>query len=121
MIEGQVNAELEAVIRLQIRNASHSLEVRGVIDTGFSGDLTAPQSLIDQLELPWIKWRNVELADGQIVLCAVYEAELDWDGASRVIEIDSAETTPLVGMSLLQDRRLTIQVTRGGFVRIEKL
>ena len=44
-----------------------------------------------------------------------------WDGAARFIEADEADTTPLVGMLLLDGHNLNIAVESGGPVVIEAL
>jgi hypothetical protein len=55
MMTGVVNADLEPLLRLTVRDAGsrpHDVEV--VIDTGFNGFLTLPPTLIAALGLPWL-------------------------------------------------------------------
>lgn len=59
------------------------------------------------------------LADGSKVSFDTYEATVQWDGQPRSVEVDEADTTPLVGMLLLDGHELSIQVYNGGGVRIE--
>jgi predicted aspartyl protease len=48
MMTGIVNVDLEAVLRLSVRDAAgHSHDVEAVIDTGFNGFLTLPPALND--------------------------------------------------------------------------
>jgi predicted aspartyl protease len=61
------------------------------------------------------------LGDGSQVLASVYSGTVTWDGQSTHIEIDEAETDPLVGMSLLYGWELRIQVVDGGSVTVETL
>ena len=50
MIEGFVNANLEAVVNVPIRGpAGQTREVEAVIDTGFNGFLTLPPSLVVEM------------------------------------------------------------------------
>ena len=42
------------------------------------------------------------LADGGRVNAAICQATVLWDGASRDIDVDVLETTPLVGMALMK-------------------
>jgi len=44
-----------------------------------------------------------------------------WDGEVRRIPVHEAETTPLIGMSLLQGYELTVQVQAGGNVTVRAL
>src|SRR5207244_11426502 len=54
MIIGVVNANREATIRLVIRGANgQEHEIEAVIDTGFTGFLTLPATLIASLGLAW--------------------------------------------------------------------
>ena len=50
MIEGVVNANLEAVVTLSLQDPSgRTREVEAVVDTGFNGYLTLPPMLME----PW--------------------------------------------------------------------
>ena len=52
MIEGVVNSTYEAVIPLYLRGpAGQAQEVEAVIDTGFTGFVTLPPSLVTELGL----------------------------------------------------------------------
>jgi hypothetical protein len=50
-----------------------------------------------------------------------YEATLLWEGNRHRLVVDEAETTPLAGMELLADHRLTLDAVSGGRVTIEAL
>ncbi len=53
MISGTVTDLLEATVSLEVRgDDGKSHPVTAIIDTGFSGELTLSQSLIDSLQLP---------------------------------------------------------------------
>jgi hypothetical protein len=51
----------------------------------------------------------------------IYEGTVLWDGQVRRIPVHEAETTPLIGMSLLQGYELTLEVQSGGKVTIRGL
>jgi predicted aspartyl protease len=51
----------------------------------------------------------------------VYNAEIVWNGQLREIEIDVAQTEPLLGMALLRGYRLQVDTIEGGLVSIETL
>lgn len=54
MITGVVNVDCEATIRLVVRGPNgQQCEVEAVIDTGFSGFLTLPTTIITSLGLAW--------------------------------------------------------------------
>ena len=50
---------------------------------------------------------------------SVYRVTALWDSRPRHIEADAVGSTPLVGMSLLDDHDLSIQVRDGGRVVIQ--
>ena len=122
MITGVVNANREATIRLVVHGANgQSQEIEAVIDTGFTGFLTLPSSLIALLGLSWLGRQQAMLADGVVRLFDVYRATVIWDGQLRTVETDSADTEPLLGMGMIYGHDLRIQVVSGGTVTIEAL
>jgi hypothetical protein len=49
------------------------------------------------------------------------EATVNWDGAPRDVEVDAADTDPLVGMALLAGHELRIKVIAGGTVTVSAI
>jgi clan AA aspartic protease len=120
MITGTVNADYEAVIRLRVQGSTgHVYEVDVIIDTGFNGFLTLPPALVTTLGLTRRSRGRAQLADGSEALFDIYGVTVLWDGQQRYVEADAVDTTPLVGMSLLEGHDLHIQVAEGGQVVIE--
>ncbi len=120
MIHGAVNAALEAVLPLTVQGADgRAQEVEAVIDTGFSGFLTLPSALVTAfgLEFDGVGWGV--LADGTEASFDMYDATLLWDGQARSVYVYAAETTPLVGMRLLEGHDLHVEVQQGGRVTVE--
>lgn len=120
MIEGVVNAAYEPVITLALQGPSgQSREVEAVVDTGFNGFLTLPTALVSELGLPFVSIGRATLADGTEIAYEVYGVAVLWDDQPRDIEADAADTTPLVGMMLLDEHDLSIRVRDGGRVVIQ--
>ncbi|MCY4619160.1 MAG: clan AA aspartic protease [Chloroflexi bacterium] len=120
MIVGAVNDRLEAVLSLKLSGYDgRSHGVAAVIDTGYSGYLTLPPDLIQTLALPRLGRGAASLADGSEVSFDVYQSVIEWYGQDRTIQVDEADTTPLVGMAMLEGHDLHIRVTEGGRVTIE--
>jgi clan AA aspartic protease len=122
MMTGLVNADLEPRMLLTIRAAGgqpHEVEV--VIDSGFNGFLTLPPALIAALGLRWLCRQQGELADGRVLTFDVYVATIDWDGQPRSVEVEAADSQPLLGMALMQGSELRMQVLPGGPVTIAAL
>jgi clan AA aspartic protease len=121
MMQGYVNIGYEAVISLVIKHNNRLKSINAVIDTGFTGFLSLPQSIIDELELPWSYSDFATLGDGSETLFDVHDATIIWDGQFRKIEINSADTDPLLGMKMLRGFRLQVDTVQGGVVTIEAL
>ncbi len=119
MIEGEVNSAYEAIIPLSLQGpAGRTQQVEAVIDTGFTGFLTLPPSLVAELGLVFRGTSEATLADGSGVSFDAYDATVLWEGDPRVVLVDEADTTPLVGMLLLDRHNLNIDVESGGRVLI---
>lgn len=120
MIEGAVNGRREAVIDLQVQGPDgRTQEIEAVVDTGYTGFLTLPASVVAKLDLPFLHLRWVTLADDTEVDLDVHDATILWDGHPIDIEADVAGSTPLIGMLLLDGYRLTVDVEVGGDVVIQ--
>ena len=121
-MHGIVNANREGRVRLRIKGSEgHEQEVEAVMDTGFNGFLTLPQSIISALGCPHIGRGRAVMANGQSELFDVYETTVIWDGQPRTVETDAAETDALIGMSLIYGYELRIQAIDGGRVTIEAI
>jgi clan AA aspartic protease len=121
MMQGYVNESFEAIISVSVKNSSSLESFDAVIDTGFTGFLSLPTVIIMKLGLQWSYRDRATLGDGSETVFDVYNAEIVWNGQLREIEIDAAETEPLLGMALLRGYRLQVDTIEGGLVTIEML
>jgi predicted aspartyl protease len=64
MMQRYVNQAYEAVIPIVIKYCSKLKSVNAVIDTGFTGFLSLPSSIVAELELPWSYRDRATLGDG---------------------------------------------------------
>jgi clan AA aspartic protease len=119
MIAEVVTDDLEATVQLAVGERRET--IRAVIDSGFTGSLTLPPTLVVSLDLVWLTRQPGTLADGSTVLFDVYEAVVMWDGSPRKVEVEASETEPLLGMSLLAGHEITMPVVAGGSVTITSL
>jgi clan AA aspartic protease len=119
VISGTVNADLEAILRLQVLGpGDRAVQIDAVIDTGFNGYLTLSTYLIETLKLPWIYRQEGELGDGSTHAFDVHVGTVLWNGTPRIVEVELADTVPLLGMAMLQSQNLNIDVVNGGSVSI---
>ncbi|MFN6274476.1 MAG: clan AA aspartic protease [Microcystis sp.] len=121
MMQGYVNQNYEAMLSLVVRNGDKLKSITAVIDTGFTGFLSLPIATIRELELSWSYRDRATLGDGSEVLFDIYDGMVIWGGQYREIEINAAETEPLIGMSLLRGYRLQVDTVQGGLITISEL
>ena len=121
MMQGYVNKNCEATILVVVRHNAKLKSINAVIDTGFTGFLSLPNDIITELGLPWSQRDRGTLGDGSEVLFDIYDAVAIWDGKSQEIEVNLAETDPLIGMSMLRGYRLQVDTIEGGLVVITDL
>jgi clan AA aspartic protease len=84
MMQGYVNIGYEAVISLVIKHNNRLKSINAVIDTGFTGFLSLPQSIIDELELPWSYSDFATLGDGSETLFDVHDATTGMGSSERL-------------------------------------
>ena len=120
MIEGAVNGTYEAVVTVYLQGQDGQVhEFKAVIDTGYSGFLTLPTNVVAELDLPFAYIGQAFLADDTKVDFDVHYVTALWDGQPRDIETDATGSIPLVGMLLLDQHILSVDVTNGGRVIIQ--
>ncbi|MDB9424613.1 MAG: clan AA aspartic protease [Microcystis aeruginosa Ma_MB_F_20061100_S20] len=122
MMNGIVDQNCEARLRLVVSNESKQRQViDAVIDTGFTGFLTLPLTVINSLNLRLYSREEGTLGDGSTCIFDVYSGLIIWDGEYRYIDVNAAEIDPLVGMSLLYGYRMQLDAIEGGIVVIQSL
>ena len=121
-MQGWVNQNCEATLPIVVgRDNAPNQMVEALIDTGFSGFLSLPLSMIKSLELPWIFSDFVTLGDGSEVIFQMYRATVIWDGQFKVVDVAESESEPLLGMSLLYGFKLQVETVELGTVTIESM
>lgn len=121
MIVGIIRGR-EPLIRLMIRGfRGRQQEIEAVVDSGYTGWLTLPSTVIAALNLRWRSFGRGTLADGSVSVFDVYQAKVEWDGRVRSVFVDEFDATPLVGMALMRGFELKMQVRARGKVTIKRL
>ncbi len=122
MMQGIVDQNCEATIRLVVGNLDSQRQmIDAVIDTGFTGFLTLPSSVLADLNLRAYRREEGILGNGSTCIFDVYRGLVIWDGELRRIDINESDTEPLVGMGLLYGYRMQLDVIEGGTVTIQAL
>lgn len=122
MMHGHVNHRCEAILQVAVGYGTAPKQmVNAIIDTGFTGFLSLPLSVIEQLNLPW-QFRDLgTLGDGSEVVFEMYKATVIWDGQAQIIDVAASEAEPLIGMSLLYGFKLEMEAIEGGSVTLATL
>ena len=119
---GMVTPRGEAQLKVIVRGpGGQEQQVEATIDTGFTGFLTLPLSLIAGLSLIYHSQSIAILADGSSVGLPVYEAIILWEGQERDILVVQAEGGVLLGTALLHGSRLVVDFVDGGPVTVSRL
>ena len=119
MISGVVNEWLEAVVSLDLRGPNGETRVvEAIVDTGYNRYLTVPRRLVVELGLLFVATARAQLADGSVIEHRIHSGTVIWDGQVLSLELDEADTTPLIGMALLEHYDLHVEVHHGGRVTI---
>jgi clan AA aspartic protease len=120
MMTGIVTSDREATLRVIVHGPTGQEQVvDAVVDTGFNGFLTLPNSLITLLDLPYYGQALAMLGDGGCVSLGKYKAAVIWDGREREVLVLEADGGALIGMSLLYGSRMILDVVEGGRLSIE--
>ena len=120
MIHGVVNAAYKAIVALSLRGpAGQAQNIEAVVDTGYSGFLTLPTTVVTELGLHFAYIGRALLANDDEVSFDVHDVTVLWDGQPRHIKADATGSTPLMGMLLLDRHNLNIEVESGGRVVIQ--
>ena len=119
MIEGRINHQYEPVVTIAIVSPTgEPRELEAVVDTGFNGFIILPKDLVEELDLPFLNSSQAFLADDREVNVQVHQVILNWNGVRRTVRATASGTTALVGMQLMTDHRLEMDIRIGGTVQI---
>jgi predicted aspartyl protease len=84
------------------------------VDTGFTGELCAPQEVIEnELGLSPTGSRVYSMSDGWKTQVPVYRTRVMWHGEARWVTICSGTTQKLLGMGMLEHSVLTVDGKAG--------
>ena len=112
-------AGLQAWVTIEVAGSDEVFRPTDVIvDTGFTGWLTLPGTVIEQMRLGLYGRRPAVLANGETEILDLYFAHVQWHGQVRPVMVHQAGGRPLMGMALLSGSRLIADASEGGAVTI---
>lgn len=119
MLRGRVNLRGEPIVRISLISSTNRLGSHpAVIDTGFNGTLSLPETVIQRLGWRWVGYESYEIATGDVVREKVFVGRVQW--MRRIQEVDvvaSHAKDILIGTRLLDRNRLIVDF-RKNLVRI---
>ena len=97
------------MVDLEVIGAQKSAKIKALVDTAFSGYVSVPFSIAKDLGLVLCGEERFELANGQWLPQYKFRSAVKFLGATQEVEVVLTESaTPLVGLLLLADCRVTI-------------
>src|SRR5437870_12716709 len=122
MIRGLVNERGLPTIELRVRDYVGNISrLTVVVDTGFTGFVALPSTTITRLGLHHWGYSRFAIADGSEAKLPVHVGTIIWEGKERLAFVVATNAGSLIGMSLVDGRRLTMDIVEGGDVCIERL
>ncbi len=110
-MKGHIDAGRRALITIRLRPEAGApvKEIEAWIDTGFTGDLVLPHSIIEDLQLVQSGSVDSQLGNGATAVLDTYSCVIEWFAEERRIEVVSSKVRiPLLGAGLLLSHRLTV-------------
>jgi clan AA aspartic protease len=110
MLTGIVNSRGEPVVRITLFSITNRIQSHlAVIDTGFNGTLSLPESLIQRLGWRCIGHESYEIATGDVVRERVFEGRVRWMRQIQDVDVVASHAKDvLIGTRLFEGRRLII-------------
>ncbi len=119
---GYVTARRIPLLPLRVRGpAAPPVDIVAVLDTGFTGDLALPAATAAALGLTPAYTRPYFLADGSMVDVEIFDAEVEWGPGWRAVKALAIGPDPAVGMALLEDHKLFMEVIAAGVIDIQPM
>jgi clan AA aspartic protease len=106
---------VEAIASLRLIGRQGQVEaISAVVDTGFTGELTLPPSAMRDFNYNQFGTYEITLSDGSTVEVQVFEGLIDWFGKKQSILVLQTDSDALLGMKLMRDCRLTMDIVPDG-------
>lgn len=121
MISGLVHSNGDAIVEIKVRGPRGTAKVPVVVDTGFSDTPALPSAIVEALGLPARDSARMTLADGSIGEGRLYAAEVEWFDRIEPVLAVQINGAALIGMTMLLECRLEIEVEPGGRVAIDRM
>lgn len=120
MIEGVFRGD-SPVVTLTLSGENGSEDVEFVVDTGYTGFLALPESVLASVGAELAGSGYVALAGETYRRTTIYTVTVDWGGEEIEVRAQTLANDYLLGTKMLRDHQLTVEVGEGGRVLIEPM
>lgn len=119
---GYVTARRVPILPIRVRGpAGPPADFLALLDTGFDGELSLPPAIAAAMGLVANFSRQCTLADGTDVWAPVCNAEVEWGPRWRHVEVLMIGPNPSVGMAMLADHKVFMEVIASGVIDIRPM
>lgn len=109
MIKGRVTPAGDPLVPIALDLGSHQKTFQAIVDTGFNGYLSVPESLARKGGWYFFGTEDYELATGDVVRQRIYVGKIVFDGRlAQVYAVTSHAMDILIGTKLLRHKDLWI-------------
>ena len=119
MIEGLIDQNLEAWVRLCVHHAGKTHEIDCLMDTGFNGYLAVSESIVRSLDLDLKDIQKGITADGRSSYFNTVDLQVTWHGRTTVVRAQVLDE-PLLGTRMLRGSELRAVWKSGNLVTINE-
>lgn len=102
-------------------SGGEDLEVEALMDSGFSGEIALPMSVVEDLELEYAQGRIVVLADGCYHQIETFKGSVFFADEWHDVIVYSTGGNPAVGMRLLRGAKISFETVPEGSINWERI
>ena len=101
--------------------ADLGVRMEALLDSGFTGAVSLPLRVVEELDLTWSGEHSVTLGDASEVGVDLYEGIVEFAGSRYRCAILCTGDVPTVGMHLMQEARICFEAVPGGTVSLASI
>ena len=120
MISGHIDDDLQAIVPLVVLHKGKTETIEFLVDTGFTGFLALPPSLVRKLGLSVIDIQRGMTADGRVGYFETVDVCILWHDQPKVLRAQVLDE-PLIGTRLLRSHQSTVRWEAGATFKLNRI
>ena len=120
MISGHIDDDLQAIVPLVVLHKAKTETIEFLVDTGFTGFLALPPSLVRTLGLSAIDIQRGMTADGRVGYFETIDVCILWHNQPKVLRAQVLDE-PLIGTRLLRSHQSTMRWEAGATFELNRI